>query len=58
MSDYLGLLWKEIKANSPETAAFIREAHDKFNTRLHTFRWVQEPKKVLCTYHRKVEESA
>lgn len=59
MSDYRAKLWDEIARNSPPTAKWIADMNKNFNSRLRTFRWIKEPRVVLCTYkpiRREVDE--
>lgn len=57
MSVYRTQLWEEIARNDPPMAKFMRDMNVDFNTRLHTFRWLKEPRVVMCTYTRREEKT-
>jgi hypothetical protein len=54
VSNYKSQLWDEIARNDPPMAKFINDMRE-FKPKLNTFRWLKEPRVVMCSYHRKVE---
>jgi hypothetical protein len=53
VSDYKKDLWEEIARNDPPMAKAIALTNKAFGgCRLHTFRWLKEPKHVFCVQRR------
>lgn len=49
---YREQLWEEIKRNDPPMAKFIYDMQKNFKTKLHSFRWIKEPRVVMCTHYK------